>query len=288
MTGRATGRHRVPREPSERRPESLLLLEYPPDGLREFTGLREFDGLRDFPIASTSQFDTIRFGPGQFDTGRAGRRRALSLSAALAVALVVAVVFGGFTLLRSSGRTGSGKSAVPGFPPPAATASAPQRATSPGPGTRKAARHHRRDANQTTAPRQPNQVSMPAAAPQPTQQAGKQQAGKQRAGKQSATVSVRYLVASQGPGGFQGEVQITNNTAQAIAGWQLVIALQDDDVVSFTNATGYVSNGILLLSPANGAQVVPPNGGTLAVFFVAEGTQTIPDACAFNGISCGS
>jgi hypothetical protein len=285
VTGRAAGRHRVPREPSERRPESLLLLEYSPDGLREFTGLREFDGLRDFPIASTSQFDTIRFGTGQFDTGRTARRRALSLSAALAVVLVVAVVFGGFALLRSSGRTASGNNAVPGFPPPAtATASAPQRATSPSPGTRKAAHRHRRGASQTTPPRQPNQVPMPAA-PQPTQRAGKQ-TGKQRASKQSATVSVRYLVASQGPAGFQGEVQVTNNTAQAIAGWQLVIALQGDDVVSFTNATGYVSNGILLLSPANGAQVVPPDGGTLAVFFVAEGTQTMPDACAFNGLTC--
>ncbi len=30
-----------------------------------------------------------------------------------------------------------------------------------------------------------------------------------------------------------------------------------------------------------------PPGGTLNVFFVAEGTETNPAACAFNGILCG-
>jgi hypothetical protein len=50
----------------------------------------------------------------------------------------------------------------------------------------------------------------------------------------------------------------------------------DAVVTSFTNAAGYVSNGILLLGPASPAQVAPPDGGVLDVFFVAEGTQTGP------------
>jgi hypothetical protein len=100
-------------------------------------------------------------------------------------------------------------------------------------------------------------------------------------------IEVSYLVASQGPTGFQGEIQVTNNTAHAIANWQIVIALAGDAVTSFTNADGFVSNGVLLLSPASPAQVAPPDGGVLDIFFVAAGTQTVPIACTFDGIACG-
>jgi hypothetical protein len=99
-------------------------------------------------------------------------------------------------------------------------------------------------------------------------------------------VAVTYLVASQGSEGFQGEIQVINNTRQPIADWQLVVALDDDAVTSFTNATGYFSNGILLLGPSTAAQVASPDGGVLDIFFVAQGTQTTPAACAFNGIPC--
>ena len=57
---------------------------------------------------------------------------------------------------------------------------------------------------------------------------------------------VRYLVVSKGPAGFQGEIQITNNTAQPIWNWQIVVTLYDDAVTSFTNADGFFSNGILV------------------------------------------
>jgi hypothetical protein len=95
----------------------------------------------------------------------------------------------------------------------------------------------------------------------------------------------RYRIASQGPAGFQGEVAVTNNGTQAISDWRIVIALPYDQVFSFSNASGFFSNGILLLSPGPGANPVRP-GGTLRVFFVAEGTQTVPEACAFNQTIC--
>ena len=98
---------------------------------------------------------------------------------------------------------------------------------------------------------------------------------------------VQYLVDSLGFGGFQGQVQVVNDGTQPIAGWQIVIALPDDTVTSVQNAGGFVSNGILLLQSADAAEVVPAGGGTLNVFFVAEGTETIPAACTFNGIACG-
>ena len=99
-------------------------------------------------------------------------------------------------------------------------------------------------------------------------------------------VVVRYLVDSQSFGEFQGQVQVVNDGTQPIANWQIVIALPDDTVTAVQNAGGLVSHGILLLQPADVAEVVPP-GGTLNVFFVAEGIETTPAACAFNGIACG-
>jgi hypothetical protein len=65
-----------------------------------------------------------------------------------------------------------------------------------------------------------------------------------------------------------------------------VVALPDDQVLSFSNASGFVSNGILLLQPGPGGQPVPPGGGTLNVFFAAEGPETSPQACAFNEVLC--
>ena len=98
-------------------------------------------------------------------------------------------------------------------------------------------------------------------------------------------VVVRYLVDSQLLGEFQGQVQVVNDSTQPIGNWQIVIALPDDTVTAVQNAGGLISHGILLLQPADVAEVVPPSG-TLNVFFVAEGTETTPAACAFNGIAC--
>ena len=100
-------------------------------------------------------------------------------------------------------------------------------------------------------------------------------------------ISVRYFVPSESGVGFEGEVVVVNNGPQALSGWQIVVALEGDTVTSVENASGFVSNGILLMQPAAGAQAISPNGGTLRVFFTAEGAQTTPLACAFNGIACG-
>ncbi|MBV9380637.1 MAG: cellulose binding domain-containing protein, partial [Streptosporangiaceae bacterium] len=73
---------------------------------------------------------------------------------------------------------------------------------------------------------------------------------------------------------------------QPVSDWQIVVALPQDQITSFWNATGYVSNGILLLQPASYDQSLPP-GGTLNVYFTAQGPETTPEACAFDGITCG-
>jgi cellulose binding protein with CBM2 domain len=101
------------------------------------------------------------------------------------------------------------------------------------------------------------------------------------------TVSVSYLVAGQHDGQFEGEVAVVNNGSAPISGWQIVVALPYyDQITSFSNASGYVSNGILVLQPASSADAVPA-GGTLSVSFTAVGSQTTPEGCAFNSITCG-
>jgi hypothetical protein len=79
---------------------------------------------------------------------------------------------------------------------------------------------------------------------------------------------------------------VINHGTQPVADWQIVIALPGDTVTSISNASGFVSHGILLVQSAVIGEVVPPAGGTLNVFFVAQGFETAPTACAFNGIPC--
>jgi hypothetical protein len=100
-------------------------------------------------------------------------------------------------------------------------------------------------------------------------------------------VVVSYVVDREWAGGFQGQVRVVNNGTQPIAGWQAVIALPRDRVTWFWNASGFVSHHIMLLRPLSADEVVPAGGGTLSVFFTATGPETTPQACAFDGISCG-
>lgn len=54
-----------------------------------------------------------------------------------------------------------------------------------------------------------------------------------------------------------------------------------------TGTTGSGTAGSGLLRPLSADEVVPAGGGTLSVFFTATGPETTPQACAFDGISCG-
>jgi hypothetical protein len=101
------------------------------------------------------------------------------------------------------------------------------------------------------------------------------------------TVTVIYRVVSERDGGLVGEVKVINTGYSAISGWQIVVALPYDQFTAVSdNVSGYASHHILLLQPATYADSVPADG-TLSVFFAAYGTQTTPEVCAFNNISCG-
>jgi len=101
-----------------------------------------------------------------------------------------------------------------------------------------------------------------------------------------AAVVVSYVVDSRGADGFQAEVDVSNNGSSSISGWQIVVALPDDQVTSVQGAKGYVSNHILLLSQASSSPAIAP-GATARVFFTAQGVETAPELCAFNNVTCG-
>jgi hypothetical protein len=246
-------------------------------------------------------------------------RRAFALALSAAVAgVTAAVVFGSFAPLHSTWMADGGPGAPGGLPPqtPVPWSAAPLGSPSgapvpPGrpqgppqgrprpPGERPASprlpRHKREPrASRGTGTRQETGSRAdigqgPGAATQVStgRGTGNSSPHSPRHARPAPKLLVRYLVDRQWPDGFQGQVQVVNNGAQPIADWQVVVALPGDTVTSFSNASGYVSDHILLLQPASAAQVVPPGGGTLDVFFAASGAETAPAACAFNRTLCG-
>jgi len=287
MTSRAAGRHR--RHLSAQRPQSLLLLEYSagegPRGVYLNSGI--------VPNGSRLVRDRRAF--------------AVALSAALA-GVTAAAAFGIIAPLHSAGMAGGQHGMAGGRPPQAsapwsaaplgspsgqATVRNPSRPATPSGRPRRtgAARRSTRPPGQVPTPRTgPTASTVPgtstgtaASTRTRTSAAARSSSGTARP---ESKVVVRYLVDGQSFGEFQGQVQVVNDGTQPIANWQIVIALPDDTVTAIQNAGGLVSHGILLLQPADVAEVVPP-GGTLNVFFAAEGAETTPAACAFNGIACG-
>jgi hypothetical protein len=99
-------------------------------------------------------------------------------------------------------------------------------------------------------------------------------------------VEVSYFVDREWTDGFQGQVRVVNHGTRPITGWQAVVALPRDRVTWFWNASGSVRHHVMGLHPQSAAEVVPA-GGTLSVFFTATGPETTPQACAFDGVSCG-
>ena len=286
MTSRAAGRHR--RHLTAQRPQSLLLLEYSagegPRGVYLNSGI--------VPNGSRLVRDRRAF--------------AVALSAALA-GVTAAAAFGIIAPLHSAGMAGGQHGMAGGRPPQAsapwsaaplgspsgqATVRNPSRPATPSGRPRRtgAARRSTRPPGQVPTPRTgPTASTVPgtstgtaASTRTRTSAAARSSSGTARP---ESKVVVRYLVDGQSFGEFQGQVQVVNDGTQPIANWQIVIALPDDTVTAVQNAGGLVSHGILLLQPADVAEVVPP-GGTLNVFFAAEGAETTPAACAFNGIAC--
>jgi hypothetical protein len=99
-------------------------------------------------------------------------------------------------------------------------------------------------------------------------------------------VTVSYAIDEQVGDSFEAEIDVTNDGSSSISGWQILVALPHDQVTELANATGYVSNHILLLQPASSGSAIAP-GATLRVYLDAQGTQTAPELCAFDNVICG-
>ena len=254
------GQHR--RRLISKRPPNLLQLEYPGGDTR------------------SGNYPSIGCPAPIVPVGAPRPMFALTVTGGVAAAIAVAVI--GVSALGSSGTPTHQNNAAAGVPlqVPArqsAHASTPARpVASAGPVPSGHGRIHRKT-RPTSLAAPPSVRPVPQAPPRRSQQPT----------PSGPAIVVRYLVDSQWPGGFQGQVQVVNDGKQPITGWQIVIALQGDAVRSIRNASGYFSNGILLLQPVSAGQVVPAGGGVLNVFFVARGISTTPMACAFNGLVCG-
>jgi len=274
MASRAGGRHRDTGGwgPPDR--PSLLLFDYLESGSFGHLG------------RATSRAGSRRRGSRQVWRLRDGVRRASAdgrvLVSVVLAGIVAAVLVGIYVPLRSTwaspGQRPPAPSAAPQVPAPSAASPVP---ATPMPKPAKTVRP--RPARRTAPPpRQAAMMPAPSTAPatRPAARASHAVAAPKPA------IIVRFIINSQGIAGFEGQVQVINNTAQPIAGWQIVVALPGDRVVTVTNASGFVSNGILVLQPAFGAPPIPARGGVLNVFFIAVGPQTTPGACAFNQIPC--
>jgi hypothetical protein len=184
----------------------------------------------------------------------------------------VLLVLGGFAAVGFGLRSSESRSAPPVHIPPVlfpTTSPAQTISASPSTTTTRA----------SAAPSVTSPVAAPSATVSPV-------AVSSDANAAQPTVSVVYVVVADYDGQFRSEVTVENNGSAPISGWQIVVQLPYyDQITSFWNASGYVSNGILLLQPASSADTVPA-GGTLSVSFTAVGPQTTPEVCAFNSINC--
>lgn len=209
--------------------------------------------------------------------------RAIAASAAL-IAFAGAAIFGAMTIASSSnaGADSSGaggkmhmtvptviipSSQLPSF---AARPSATEMARHPAAASRSPAASASTQPSLSPSATWPGTASSPSATP---------------TAHTSQTVVVNYVVTEQWSDGFQGEVEVVNNTSQALSNWEIVVGLHLDEVASVQNANAYVNDNILIMQPLSADDSVAP-GAILRVYFTVEGTETTPSGCAFDQINC--
>uniref|UniRef100_A0AAU1I6Y4 Endoglucanase n=1 Tax=Streptomyces sp. NBC_00180 TaxID=2903632 RepID=A0AAU1I6Y4_9ACTN len=98
----------------------------------------------------------------------------------------------------------------------------------------------------------------------------------------SATCGVAYRVASEWPGGFQGEIAIRNTGSSAINGWTLRWTFPDSRRVSnLWGGTATQSGGDVSVTSASYTASIPPAGSVTLGFTATMGSAN-PNPAAFS------
>ncbi len=99
---------------------------------------------------------------------------------------------------------------------------------------------------------------------------------------------VVYAIAGQWPGGFQGDVKVTNTGTTPVNGWQLAWSYANGQVLTQAWGATYAQSGAAVtMTNANYAATIPA-GGTVTFGFLANwnGANTVPGAFTLNGTRC--
>lgn len=102
-----------------------------------------------------------------------------------------------------------------------------------------------------------------------------------------AALLVEYRIDDDSGNGFTAEVDVTNNGSAPVTTWVLVLTLPGDHFMSWWNASGQASDGILLLTQPTWQGPVTGHGGRLRVYLNVSGERGTPTACSVNGVKCG-
>ena len=99
---------------------------------------------------------------------------------------------------------------------------------------------------------------------------------------------VVYSVAGQWPGGFQGDVKVTNTGTAAVNGWQLTWTYANGQVLTQAWGARYAQSGAAVTMTNESYTSNIPAGGTVTFGFLSNwnGVNTTPTVFTLNGTRC--
>ncbi|MFC5008597.1 cellulase family glycosylhydrolase [Dactylosporangium cerinum] len=126
--------------------------------------------------------------------------------------------------------------------------------------------------------------SRSSASPSPSRSTSPSPSNSQPAG----TCKVVYSVAGQWPGGFQGDVKVTNTGTTPVNGWNLAWSFPNGQVLTQAWGATYAQSGAAVTATSVSYTANIPAGGTVSFGFLANwnGTNAVPAAFTLNGTRC--
>ncbi|WP_336320491.1 cellulase family glycosylhydrolase [Streptomyces lavendofoliae] len=109
-------------------------------------------------------------------------------------------------------------------------------------------------------------------------------------GTPGAGCSVRYRVAGEWPGGFQGEITLRNTGTAAVNGWTLGFAFTaGQTVTNMWGGTPAQSGSTVTVAAAPYTSAIPVNGAVTIGFTGSRlATNPAPTAFTLNGVTCAA